>query len=223
MKQKFFKYETRSGKKIRVKDLLMLFSVFVLCIITVIVSGTAVNKKLKVNKNITENSENVSNVDAISQSDNIQKQANNNTQNSDQINEVYEFSKPVDGGIIKPFSPDELIYSETMDDWRTHMGVDISCPYGTQITSSEKGTVVDVFYDINFGNTVIIRSGEYEHIYSSLSADVFVEKGQNVNKGDIIGFSSDTCISEICDDPHIHFEIKKNGIYVDPFNLIHFN
>lgn len=224
MRQNIFKYETRSGKKIRVKDLLMLFTIFVLCIMTAVVSGTAVRRKLQANTNVVRNTGDNQNSE-YTKSMHHEKSSITAPQKKDDIipQQEWNFIKPVDGGILKPFSNDELLYSETMDDWRIHSGIDISCNFGTPVLSVENGIVTDISHDINYGNTVTIQSGEYEHIYSSLSSDISVKKGQKINRGDTVGVSSDSCMSEICDDPHIHFEMKKNGVYINPMEIIKFN
>lgn len=228
MNQKYFKYESKNRKKIRIKDILMLLSIFTLCVITVVVTGTSVNKsKLKASTNAEQNIENKSGESLPKEHVVSYGQINESTQSEPkdtfQPEFVYEFIKPVDGEILKPFSPDELLYSETMDDWRNHMGVDISCLEGTPVLASESGVVKSVGYDINYGNTVTLVCGDYEVFYSSLSSDFPFKQGQTVKKGDVIGKSSNSCMLEICDEPHIHFEIRKSGINIDPMEIIGFN
>ena len=232
MNQKYFKYESKNHKKIRLKDLLMIFSIFTLCVVTVVIAGTSVNKKnkLKVSKNMTKQVTDIQTSDKNSDehvvsSNVIKTEIQNQTKEINQESVIFtpSFIKPVNGRVIKQFSPDNLIYSETMDDWRTHMGVDIYCPLGTEVIAAENGVITKISFDINYGNQVTVETGDYEHIYSSLSTDLAVKEGSNINKGDVIGTSSDSCISEICDEPHIHFEIKKNGIYINPTDLIEFN
>lgn len=224
--KKYFKYENKNAKNIRLKDLLIIFSIFILCVITVVVSGTAVNKKIKTNTNLTQ--DNYLDTDDIEPIIVNETEKNETKQNLNKENIVYnkttyEFVKPVDGGISKPFSPQSLIFSETMDDWRTHNGIDILCPLDTKIVSAESGIVKAVYSDINYGYTVVIQTGEYQHIYSSLSSDINLTEGQNINKGEVIGTTSDTCMSEICDEPHLHFEMKNNDVYVNPLDIISFN
>lgn len=223
MNRKIFKYENKNRKKIRVKDLLMLFSIFALCVITVAVTGTVSKKDKKT----------AVNTEVLKDDTDIPKQTEEKTLQVEtavkNINETktplpkLEFQKMVDGTIIKPHSPNELIYSETMDDWRIHNGVDIACPIGSDIVSAERGVVKSVKYDINYGNTVIVESDEYTLIYSSLSSEVAVSEGETISKGQLIGKSADSCMIEICDEPHIHFEMTKNNTQVDPLEYIHFN
>ena len=224
MNNKVFKYESKNTKKIRLKDLLMLFSIFSLCIVTIIVTGSVANKNKKTAAKTDVASAKTDDVvyekvDDIKDKSPVQPEASLEVINMPELS----FVKPVDGTVTKPYSSDDVIYSETMDDWRTHMGVDVACPIGSDITSAERGIVTSVKYDINYGNTVVIESDEYTLMYSSLSSDIFVEEGESITKGQLIAKSSDSCISEICDEPHIHLEMKKDGVYVDPLNYIHFN
>ena len=222
MNKKIFKYENKNSKLLRLKDLLMLFSIFALCIISIIYAGTKAN----------ENSENISVVSEHTTSDGVEsktEQAESEVQSdiSAEMTDALlvpelEFKVPVDGAVIKPFSQKELIYSETMDDWRIHNGIDLACPYGTEVISAERGIVRSVSHDINLGNVVIVETDEYELVYASLSSDIAVSPEQKLQKGDVIGKTSDSCMLELCDEPHLHFEMKKNGVYIDPLSYIKF-
>lgn len=131
-----------------------------------------------------------------------------------------EFIMPVNGDIAKDFSLNIPLYNKTMDDWRIHTGIDILCPYGSEILSCEKGTVTDVGYDMLYGNYVEVTINDFTLKYTSLDSQVTYSVGNDVNKGDIIGYLSDSCVVEICDEPHLHFEMKKSGQYVDPRDYI---
>ncbi len=229
MNRKTFKYENKNSKKIRVKDILMLLSVFVLCVITVISTGKTIEPDKKASGQTETLQIEAENQDAAN--DKEIKAAKLNDYNND-TNSSYEISyeiklpldfvSPVNGAITKPFTPNELVYNKTMDDWRTHVGIDIAAPYGSDVVSSEKGNVIKVHYDINYGNTVTIEHGEYTFIYTSLSSDIYVNEGDKVSKGDVIGKTADSCMVEICDEPHIHLEVLKNDEYINPLDIIKF-
>lgn len=230
MSQKYFKYENKNKKRLRVKDLLMIFSIFTLCIITIITTGRVAQKNEKISAGTDfiqgSDAEYISDASYV-ENEIIQPEEGEVTSDTSDAEEIaYEilpeldFTIPVSGTVIKPFSPRELIYSETMDDWRTHNGIDIACPYGTDVISVERGVVKSVNYDINYGHTVTVATDEYTLIYTSLSSDIPVVEGQYLYKGDLIGKLSDTCMSEICDEPHFHFEMKKNDEYVNPLDYI---
>jgi len=139
-----------------------------------------------------------------------------------EIIEDTSFITPIYGKVQKPFSIDVPVYSKTMDDWRIHEGVDIACYYGAEVYAAQNGTVAEVGYDINLGNYIVVKNGEYELKYTSLSTDIKFNVGDKISQGQLIGTVSDSCISEICDEPHFHFEIKKNNEYVNPAEFILF-
>ena len=145
-----------------------------------------------------------------------------NSDNNAEKDEPPEFDKPVNGIVTKDFSIDNLVYNSTMDDWRIHSGIDISSPSGTAVVASEGGVVKFSGFHTLLGFTVIISTGTYECIYASLESDLLYSEGEKVSKGEVIGHVGDSMISEVCDEPHLHFEIKKNGEYVNPKEYIDF-
>ena len=63
---------------------------------------------------------------------------------------------PLDGTTVTVFSMTELMYDETMADWRTHDGVDIRAGEGDAVKTAAAGTVKEVRYDDLMGVTVVI-------------------------------------------------------------------
>lgn len=128
---------------------------------------------------------------------------------------------PVNGEVSVPYSEDEPVYSITLDDWRTHNGVDLKGSVGTPVAAFMAGEVVDVYEDNMLGWTVIIKhSNTLASMYSNLSSAVPVEIGQTVEAGDTIGGIGETAMSEILDVPHLHFSIIEKGKHVDPAKYI---
>lgn len=127
------------------------------------------------------------------------------------------FIKPMDGEILKVFSPDKVVYSKTLELWKTHDGIDIKGTTGQKVVSIEKGRVEKVYEDSFLGITVVIDHGQgYKSSYSNLSENVPVKQGEIITKGKIIGQISDTSIGEIKDEPHLHFMLMKDNKIVDP-------
>ena len=129
------------------------------------------------------------------------------------------FIKPCSGYISKEFSMDVPVYSVSMYDYRAHNGVDIVGEIGTPVKASSNGVITEVFNDYLYGTTVII---EHEDgicsVYSNLSPDLPVETtvGRAVITGEIIGGIGESAVCEAAEASHVHFEMTKDGKYVDP-------
>ena len=135
----------------------------------------------------------------------------------------FNFIKPIKGDVIKAFSNEDLIYSVTMDDWRTHLGVDIKANIGTDVVAVEDGVVDDIYVDEEYGNTIRIKHSENLYsIYSNLSKNYSVVKGDKVLKGAVIAIVGDSSYYEILDEPHLHFAMSENGVYIEPLKYIEF-
>ena len=100
--------------------------------------------------------------------------------------------------------------------YRTHMGIDYSAPIGTPIFSVATGKVVHLGYSGAFGNLIIIEHpGNYRTYYAHLSNyNSELEVGNDVRRGLEIGYVGSTGRST---GPHLHFELRKDGVYVDPY------
>lgn len=130
------------------------------------------------------------------------------------------FSKPLEGEILKMYSKDKVIYSKTLELWKTHDGIDIKADIGTDVKSIEKGTIEKVYDDSFYGKTIVIDHGQgYKSSYSNLDENVYVQVKQVVKKGTKIGKIGKTSIGEIKDDSHLHFTLMKNNEIVDPTSI----
>lgn len=122
------------------------------------------------------------------------------------------FVWPLNGATITAFSPDTLIRDETMGDWRTHEGVDLSCELGTEVMATAEGTVDNVRTDDMLGMVVTIQhGGDITSVYANLAEDVAVTAGDEVIAGDVIGTVGATAVAESGLAPHLHFAMYRNG------------
>jgi murein DD-endopeptidase MepM/ murein hydrolase activator NlpD len=115
--------------------------------------------------------------------------------------------KPVKGNITKKFAYDTLVYMKTLNQWSTHVGVDIAGKVGDDVVSSLKGTVDSVYKDTMLGNCVKIKSGDVVCLYAGLQKADSVKKGDAIEAGELIGQIGNTAASENMEDPHLHFEV----------------
>jgi len=128
-----------------------------------------------------------------------------------------EFSMPVEGEIMRGFAKDSLIYSDTLEEWVTHLGIDIKAERTTVVKASEKGTITSIKNDPRYGLTVVIEHvNGFKTVYSNLLTSEFITEGETVEKGQSLGTVGNSAAFEIVDEPHLHFEIIKDGENVDP-------
>lgn len=147
------------------------------------------------------------------------KETTENEISEDTVAEIKELSfiAPVSGEILKDFATDTLIYSNTLEEWTTHSGIDIQAEKTTVVTASESGVVESIKTDPRYGLTITIsHDNGFKTIYSNLLTTEFVSEGQNVEKGQTIATIGESASFEIADETHLHFEIYKDGICVNP-------
>ena len=128
---------------------------------------------------------------------------------------------PLDGTTVTVFSMTELMYDDTMADWRTHNGLDIQAGEGDAVKTAAAGTVVSVRNDELMGTTVVIdHAGGYTTTYASLQENPPVLSGDKVAAGDIIGCVGSTAVAESGMGPHLHFSVSKDGTAIDPSEYV---
>ena len=125
--------------------------------------------------------------------------------------------------VTNEYSMDTLIYSVTLDQYMTHCGMDIEAPEDTQVAACAPGTVTAVYEDDRYGTSVeITHSGGFITVYSNLSTADLVEVGDVVEAGKVIGGVGTTGLFESLEPAHLHLEMLKDGVYVNPADYIKF-
>lgn len=133
------------------------------------------------------------------------------------------FQRPIEGEVLKEYAKDSLVYSETLKEWTTHLGVDIKAERATVVKAAADGTVKYIKNDPRYGLTIIIEhSNGFETRYANLLTTEFVSEGEQVKAGQTIGTVGDSAIYEIVDESHLHFEILKNSESLNPAQYIDF-
>ena len=114
------------------------------------------------------------------------------------------------------YSDAELVFNPTQGHWATHQGVDLIAEAGTAVKCSFDGTVKTVSDDSFYGTTVVIsHDGGYETTYKLLG-EVSLKVGDKVAEGDTIGAVSGDALAEMAQGAHLHLELSKDGVLVDP-------
>lgn len=189
---------------------------------TVVVVDTSSEKsknegnQIKNNKETSENKSNkTSNTTIKEESKSVNTEENVAKKETKKLDPV--FLMPVEGDVIKEYAKDKLVYSDTLKEWVTHAGIDIKADKTTIVKASEEGKIKSIKNDPRYGLTVVIEHNNgYSTVYSNLLTAEFVTAGENVKKGQTIGTVGNTATFEISDESHLHFEILKDNVQIDP-------
>ncbi len=122
---------------------------------------------------------------------------------------------PTDGGVISSNYGARTGPIEGGYDW--HPGIDIAVEFGTPIYATAAGTVEMAGWNGGYGRYVRLNHGNgYQTAYGHMSG-IAVATGQQVIKGEIIGFVGSTGYST---GPHLHYEVLADGETIDPFYVV---
>ncbi len=124
------------------------------------------------------------------------------------------FIWPVRGPITSPFGYRTDPYTGR---YALHSGIDIGVDYGTPIRAAADGRVIYAGWYGGYGNLITIDNGDgYSTLYAHCSA-MYVSVDQNVQRGQVIGAVGATGYAT---GPHLHFEIRKDGVPFDPLTKL---
>jgi len=102
--------------------------------------------------------------------------------------------------------------------FQPHRGMDLAAPFGTPIVATMDGTVVASGWHGGYGLLISLDNASgLETRYGHMSRQV-VSQGQQVHKGDVIGYVGSTGNST---GPHLHYEIRVGGQAIDPARFLH--
>jgi murein DD-endopeptidase MepM/ murein hydrolase activator NlpD len=107
------------------------------------------------------------------------------------------------------------VASDSSDE--AHPGIDVAVPIGSLVRAAGGGRVLQTGDDREYGFYVLLQhpSG-YQSMYGHLSR-IVVEQGAVIRAGAVLGRSGNTGRSSA---PHLHFEIRRDGVSIDPMTMI---
>ena len=200
--------------------------VIILLALTVVLSVSIATNRAKKNPsgdNSTETGSSETNTQAKEElnSGTVESPTHNGAETQPVSGEVEEFvlSLPAQGVIAKGHDATIQVWSETMGDYRVHLGIDIATEENAPVFACADGTVEKIWDDALMGRCVAIsHGGEVYTFYKNLDSDLAdgIEKGAKVERGQKLGEVGNTAIAELADEPHIHIEMTVNGLAVDP-------
>ena len=129
------------------------------------------------------------------------------------------FTLPVNGQLYKGHDATIQVYSNTMGDYRVHLGVDIATAPEAPVYAAADGKVSRIWKDAMMGYCIAIEhSGDSVSVYKNLSNTLpdGITEGATVKAGQQIATVGESAMVEVADEPHLHFEISVGGILQDP-------
>jgi len=120
-------------------------------------------------------------------------------------------SWPIQGPVTRQFS------GASRGSQSYHPGVDIAAAVGVPVRSAASGTVIFAGMDEEYGNLVIVEHGMGLESRYAHNDRLSVRVGDRVRRGQMIAAAGSTGNSTA---PHLHFEIRKNGMPVDPIEYL---
>ena len=99
-----------------------------------------------------------------------------------------------------------------------HTGIDLAVPEGTPISASFYGEVVKTGESDVWGKYVLMRHSDTFETYYCHMSDIYVKEGAVIRQGETIGLVGSTGWST---GPHLHFEVRIDGVRVDPERLLY--
>lgn len=130
------------------------------------------------------------------------------------------FASPVNGSVSLEYSDTALVWNSTLGQYEAHLGVDFTGD-DLSVFATEAGTVSEVGSDPLDGTYVVIDHEDgYQTRYYSLGEELQVEKGDTVEKGQLLGTMAATRGSESLAGNHLHFEMSKDGADINPLDVL---
>ena len=212
----------RKMKQVRVNRAIYLSAVVILLTLAVVLAVTAATNRAKKNEG------NDIPTNEPQQTTPVTPDPTPDTGNSENtkptVGNIPELSLPTSGKLIKHHSVDVQVFSQTLQEYRTHLGIDIATAAGAEVCAVADGSVAQIWEDPLMGYCVALsHDGECVTVYKNLAKDMAegLAVGATVKKGQLLGYVGDTAIMEIAEEPHLHMEMTVKGLQVDP--LDHFS
>ena len=121
-------------------------------------------------------------------------------------------TQPVSGRVLNAYSGDELVYSSTLGDWRTHNGTDYTAE---QVTAVAAGTVTAIADDALWGRVVEVTDAQDRVWRYCGLEEVAVTQREKVTAGTRLGTTGNVP-AEAQQGSHLHLECRKAGTCLDP-------
>lgn len=131
-----------------------------------------------------------------------------------------KFYSPSNGTVSKNYSDTVVVWNQTLKQYATHLALDFTSE-DKNVFAACDGIVKEVGYNALDGYYIVLtHKNGYETRYLSLDAAGTLKVGASVKQGQNLGKMSTSQGSESLDGEHLHFEVLKDGEYVNPLEVI---
>ena len=134
---------------------------------------------------------------------------------------IPELGLPVAGKLVQKHSADVQVFSPTMQDYRIHLGVDITTEQGAPVCAVADGSVKQIWEDPLMGFCVALsHAGDCTTIYKNLAKEMAegLTVGKAVKQGELLGYVGESAMLELAQEPHLHLEMTVGDLQVDPLD-----
>lgn len=129
------------------------------------------------------------------------------------------FVLPVSGALLSKHDASMQVYSNTMEDYRVHLGIDVITEANAPVYAAADGKISQIWEDTRMGYCIAIKhSGDCYTIYKNLSETLpeGIAEGVAVRSGQLIASVGESAMVEVGEEPHLHFEMTVADLSVDP-------
>lgn len=132
------------------------------------------------------------------------------------------FTFPVRGAEVqREYSGAQLVFDETMGDWRTHNGTDFACDEGDEVMAVLDGVVDRIYEDGLLGACVVLDHGaDLKSLYCGLTVAEGLREDQKLSAGQTLGRACGNILGESAQACHVHLELRESGQLIDPMSVL---
>ena len=109
-------------------------------------------------------------------------------------------------------------YNQTLNSYYEHAGVDFMAAVGAEVFAVEDGTIESIYKDdLLSGTEIVLNHGNgLKTVYRFVTEAENIKVGDKVKKGEVIATVAEANGDEYKEGAHLHFEVLKNNVNVDP-------
>lgn len=159
--------------------------------------------------------------DTSTQPEDTQNTPGSSSQSGTVSKPIPTLSLPVAGSLAKKHDAELQVFSNTMNDYRVHLGVDITTAAGAPVYAAADGKVSKIWRDPMMGYCVAVtHDGDAVTVYKNLAEELAagIAEGTKVKAGQQIASVGESAMVEAADEPHLHLEMTVGGLQVDPLD-----